>query len=211
MIKLLYEDTRAEVRIDGDFSTSIQMKTGVKQGCLLSPILFNVYIDFVMWQILEQAGAGGVTMSYRLGDLWYSDRGNSDDVKLLALMYADDIAVMCQNIQDLEKFIKTFEKVTQDFGLTMNIKKTYIMSLRQFQKSTCKTKNRIEMANVPFDITIHNQKIEKTEEFNYLGCYVAKDQTQCKDIETRVSKASNDPGKNKNIQSSCTPNTSIRK
>ena len=130
-------------------------------------------------------------MSYRLGDLWYLGRGNSDDVKLLALMYADDIAVMCQSIQDLEKFIKAFEKGTQDFGLTMNIKKTCIMSLKQFQKSTRKTKNRTEIDNEPFDITIRNQKIEKTEEFNYLGCYVSKDQTQCKYIETHVSKASN--------------------
>jgi hypothetical protein len=191
MIKLLYEDTRAEVRIDGDLSTSIQMKTGVKQGCLLSPILFNVYIDFVMRHILEQAGVEGVNMSYRLGELWYSGNGNSDDVKPLALMYADDIAVMCQSIQDLEKFIKAFEKGTQDFGLTMNIKKTCTMSLKQFQKSTCKDKNRKEIDDEPIDIIIRNQKIEKTDEFNYLGCYVSKDQTECKDIETRVSKASN--------------------
>ena len=121
MIKLLYEDTSAEVRIDGDFSSSIQIKTGVKQGCLLSPILFNVYIDFVMRQILEQAGIDGVHMSYRLGDLWYSGHKNTDDVKLLTLIYADDIVVMCQNVQDLEKFIKTFETITQNFGLTMNI------------------------------------------------------------------------------------------
>ncbi|CAF1957530.1 unnamed protein product [Rotaria magnacalcarata] len=60
MIKLLYDDVKAEVRIDGDFSSSIQMNTGVKQGCLLSPILFNVYIDFVMRQILEQAGTEGI-------------------------------------------------------------------------------------------------------------------------------------------------------
>ncbi|CAF4311483.1 unnamed protein product [Rotaria sp. Silwood2] len=190
MIKLLYEDVRAVVRIDGDFSSSIQMNTGVKQGCLLSPILFNVYIDFVMRQILEQAGTEGVTMNYRLGDLWYSGRGNSDDVKLLALMYADDIAVMCQSTQDLEKFIKAFEKITQDFGLTMNIKKTCLMSLKQFQKSTCNSKERTEVDDKPFDITIRNQNIEKVEEFNYLGCYVSKDQTQHKDIETRVSKAS---------------------
>ena len=65
------------------------------------------------------------------------------------------------------------------------------MSLRQLQKSACKTKNRAEIADGPSDINIRNQKIENTDEFNYLGCYVSKDQTQRKDIETRVSKASN--------------------
>ena len=163
MIKLLYEDIRAEVRIDGDLSTSIQMKTGVKQGCLLSPILFNVYIDFVMRNVLEQARVEGVTMSYRLGDLWNSGDGNNDDVKLLALVCADGISVMRQSIQDLEKFIKAFAKDAQDFGLTMNIKKTCVMFLRQFQKSACKTKNRAEIADGPFDINIRNQKIENTD------------------------------------------------
>lgn len=191
MIRLLYEDTRAKVRIDGDLSTDIQMKTGVKQGCLLSPILFNIYIDFVMRQVLQQAGVEGITMSYRLGDLWYSENGNGEDVKLLSLMYADDIAVMCQSIQELETFIKAFERCTQMFGLTMNIKKTCIMSLKQFQKSSCKTKNSKETADEPCDIIIRNQKIVRTDEFNYLGCCVSKDQTQAKDIETRVSKASN--------------------
>ncbi|CAF2091991.1 unnamed protein product [Rotaria magnacalcarata] len=190
MIKLLYKDLKAEVRIDGDFSSSIQMNTGVKQRCLLSPILFDVYIDFVTRQILEQAGTEGITMNYRLGDLWYSGRGKSDDVKLLALIYADDIAVMCQSTQELEKFIKAFEKGTQDFGLTMNIKKTCFMSLRQFQKSTYNSKRRTEIDHETCDITIRNQKIEKTDEFNYLGCYVSKDEAQYKDIETRVSKAS---------------------
>ena len=65
------------------------------------------------------------------------------------------------------------------------------MSLRQLQKSACKTKNRAEIADGPSDINIRNQKIENTDEFNYLECYVSKDQTQRKDIETRVSKASN--------------------
>jgi hypothetical protein len=67
MLKFLYENTSAEVRVDGDFSTSIQMNTGVKQGCLLSPILFNIYIDYVMRRVLEQAKVEGVTLNYRLG------------------------------------------------------------------------------------------------------------------------------------------------
>ena len=65
------------------------------------------------------------------------------------------------------------------------------MSPKQFQKATCETKKRTEIGNIPCDITMRNQKIEIVDEFNYLGCYVTNDQKQCKDIETRVSKASN--------------------
>ena len=97
-------------------------------------------------------------------------------------MYTDEKVVLCQNAQDLEKFIKVFEKIRQDFGLTMNMKKTCIMFLRQFKKTAFKTKNKTEIANVLFDITIRNQKIEKVDEFNYLGYYVSRDEIQCKEI-----------------------------
>ena len=177
MLRLLYEDTKAVVRIDEDFSSTIQMNMGVKQGCLLSPILFNIYIDYVMRRVLEQAKAEGVTLSYRLGDLSYSGHGNGDDVQLLALMYADDIVTMCQNAQDLEKFIKVFEKITQDFGLTMNIRITCIMSLKQFEKTVHNTKNETETNDIPSNITIRDQNIERLNEFNYLGCHVTSDQT----------------------------------
>ena len=98
MLQLLYEDTSAQVRIEEDVSDSFIMETGVKQGCILSPILFNIYIDYIMKQVVQQANVQGVTLTYRLGDFWLSSRGNNNhNVHLLTLMYADDIAVMCQN------------------------------------------------------------------------------------------------------------------
>ncbi|CAF5087404.1 unnamed protein product, partial [Rotaria magnacalcarata] len=41
---------------------------------------------------------------------------------------------MCETTDDLEKFIRSFEKITQKFGLTMSVKKTCIMTLQQLKE-----------------------------------------------------------------------------
>ncbi|CAF4650620.1 unnamed protein product [Rotaria sp. Silwood2] len=192
MLQLLYEDTSAQVRIDDDVSESFVMNTGVRQGCILSPILFNVHVDYIMKQIIKQANVQDVKLSYRLGDFWLSGKGNgSHHVHLLTLMYADDIVIMCDNPKNLEHFIKAFERVTNDFGLNMNIKKTCTMSLKQFNKTIGKHDTKGKAKDVPSNIVIRDQNIETVDNFNYLGCNIANDQTQSKEIEVRLGKASN--------------------
>ncbi|CAF4744704.1 unnamed protein product, partial [Rotaria sp. Silwood2] len=145
-----------------------------------------------MKQIIQQANVQGVTLSYRLGDLWLSGRGNgSHNVHLLTLMYADDIVVMCDSPKNLEHFIKVFERVTNDFGLTMNIQKTCTMSLKQFEKTIEKNETEGKEKDAPSNIVIQDQNIETVNNFNYLGCNIANDQTQAKEIEVRLGKASN--------------------
>ncbi|CAF1113431.1 unnamed protein product [Rotaria magnacalcarata] len=191
MVQLLYEDTSAQIRIDYDVSESFAMNTGVRQGCILSPILFNVYIDYIMKQVIQQANVQGVTLSYRLGDFWLTDRGNgSHKVHLLTLMYADDIVVMCDSPKNLEHFIKVFERVTNDFGLSMNIQKTCTMSLKQFEKTIGKNETNGKEKDASSNIVIRDQNIETVDDFNYLGCNIANDQTQAKEIEVRIGKAS---------------------
>ncbi|CAF2052948.1 unnamed protein product [Rotaria magnacalcarata] len=107
MVQLLYEDTSAQIRLDDDVNESFVMNTGVRQGCILSPIVFNIYIDYIMKQVIQQANVQGVTLSYRLSDFWLTVKGyGSHKVHILTLMYADDIVVMCDSPKNLEHFIK---------------------------------------------------------------------------------------------------------
>jgi len=45
VIQKLYEESNSAVRIDGDTSAWFQVVTGVRQGCILSPLLFAVALD----------------------------------------------------------------------------------------------------------------------------------------------------------------------
>ncbi|CAF1408260.1 unnamed protein product [Didymodactylos carnosus] len=191
MLKLLYTNTKAQVRIDGDFSQTFDIETCVQEGGIPSPVLFNLLFDFIMRKILAEVGVSGVKLAYGNGDFYHSTREAHEDIEILYLIYADDVVAMCTTAADLEKFIRTFEKVTQECGLTMSVKKTCIMSLKQLKEDASrKVIKDQEVDNVKIDITIRNQTVDIVEYFAYLGCFATRDHSQEKEIETRITKAS---------------------
>ncbi|CAF0801605.1 unnamed protein product [Didymodactylos carnosus] len=158
MLKLIYTNTKAQLRIDGDFSETFDIETGIQQGGIPSPVLFNLLFDFIMRKILAEVGVSGVKLAYGNGDFYHSTREAHEDIEILDLIYADDVVAMCTTAADLEKFIRTFEKVTQECGLTMSVKKTCIMSLKQLKEDASrKVIKDQEVDNVKIDITIRNQ------------------------------------------------------
>ena len=48
MIEALYTNTKSCVRVDGNTSDSFQVRSGVRQGCVLAPNSFDVAIDVVL-------------------------------------------------------------------------------------------------------------------------------------------------------------------
>jgi len=52
------------VFFDGASSTSFPINIGVKQGCILSPLLFSAFLDFVMRQSLPELRRWGVKLEY---------------------------------------------------------------------------------------------------------------------------------------------------
>ena len=56
LIRILYMDQRAKVRLDQGQKRSVKTGRGVRQGCCLSRILFNLYSEYVTNKALEQSG-----------------------------------------------------------------------------------------------------------------------------------------------------------
>ena len=104
------------------------------QGGIPSPILFNILFDFIIRRVIKEGGIEGVQFSYGSNDFFHGDKEKYEEFYVLALMYADDLVAVCESADDLNTFIRTFEKVTQEFGLTMCVKKTCILTLQQFQE-----------------------------------------------------------------------------
>jgi hypothetical protein len=192
LLKVLYKHSIAKVKIDGELSDSFEMNTGVMQGGIPSPILFNILFDFIIREVINEAAISGVKFSYGSNDFFHGKNEKHDDFNILALLYADDLLVMCEKISDLEKFISCFEKVTQQYGLTMNIKKTCVMSLQQLKEDQHRKVLKGQVINYDDDININirNQKIETADSFTYLGCTITKDQQHDTEISVRLTKAS---------------------
>ncbi|CAF3398890.1 unnamed protein product [Rotaria socialis] len=191
LLKLLHSKTKARVRINGELSESFEMETGVLQGGIISPMLFNIFFDYVIRRVTEEAGVNGVKLAFGSRDFFNTDKDQFEDLDVVALMYADDLVAISDNATDIERFIRTFEKVTQQCGLTMNVKKTCMMSLKQFKEDDQRRVIKGQEIDIPkFDITLRNENIELVEHFPYLGCIVSRDHSMEKEIETRLGKAS---------------------
>ena len=190
LLKLVHKDSRAQVRVEGELSDSFEIETGVMQGGIPSPVLFNVLFDFIIRKVLEDANISGVRFSHGSNDFFHGAREKRTNIEVLTLMYADDLTAMCNTLSDLEKFIKSFEKVTQQYGLTMSVKKTCVMSAQQFAvDANGGILKDQEVAQPEIGFEIRNQRIQTTESFTYLGCVVSRDQRNDREMQSRLSKA----------------------
>ncbi|CAF4285898.1 unnamed protein product, partial [Adineta steineri] len=183
-------NSKAKVRIEGEVSDSFLIETGVLQGGIPSPILFNLLFDFIIRKVIDQAGASGVQFAYGSNDFYHGPRENYDKCDILNLLYADDLVVMCETTNDLEIFINTFEIITQEYGLVMSVKKTCIMTLQQYEEDQMrKVLKNLEVNHPIIDLNIRNQKIDNVDSFTYLGCNVTRDQRPDKELDIRLRKA----------------------
>ncbi|CAF3123902.1 unnamed protein product, partial [Rotaria socialis] len=82
--------------------------------------------------ITQEASITGIKLAHGNHDSYHSSREKYEKFNILASIYVDDLIPMYNTINDLETFILVFEKTTQQYGLTMSVTKTYIMSLQQF-------------------------------------------------------------------------------
>jgi len=58
IIQKLYEQSYCSVRIDSDTSTWFRVVTGVRQGCILSPLLFAIATDWVLHKTTDNSTGG---------------------------------------------------------------------------------------------------------------------------------------------------------
>ena len=113
LIKNVYMEQEATVRTVYGDTEGFKIGKGVRQGCILSPYLFNMYSECIMRKAgLEEEEAG-----IKIGGL-----------KINNLRYADDTTLMAESEQHLKSLLRKVKEESLRSGLKLNISKTKIMT-----------------------------------------------------------------------------------
>ena len=113
LLRDLYAGQEATVRTGHGTTDWFQIGKGVRQGCILSPYLFNLYAEYILRNAgLEEAQAG-IKISKR---------------NINNLRYADDITHMAESEEELKSLLIKMKEDSEKVGLKLNIQKTKIMA-----------------------------------------------------------------------------------
>ena len=159
IIQQLYENATCQVIHEGKLTEPFFVQTGVRQGCLLSPTIFLIVIDWVMRK---------ATKDRRMGIQWTLTKQLED------LDFADDISLLAHRHEDAQTKLEHVAEEAEKVGLQININKTEVMRVNN---------NRQEA------IQLQGKEIKEADSFTYLGSVVSKDGGTDEDIRNRINKA----------------------
>ena len=184
IIRLFHDDMVGLVLAGSDSSAPFEISNGVKQGCVLAPVLFNLFFTCVLNHALGDLDRG-IYIKYRLdGSLFDLRRLNAKTrtVERLVIdaLFADDCALMAHTEVDLQFIVSKFAEASQLFGLTISLGKTEVL----YQPSPGPT------VQPPPTITIGDTTLKTVEHFKYLGSVISSDGSLDREISARISKAS---------------------
>ena len=109
----LYAGQRATVRNGHGIIDWFQIGKGVRQGCILSPCLFNLYAEYIKRNAgLEEAQAG-IKIAQR---------------NINKLSYTDETTRMAESEEELKSLLMKVKEESEKVGLKLNIQKTKIMA-----------------------------------------------------------------------------------
>ena len=159
IVQNLYYEQEASVRVGNAETETIPFKKGVRQGCVASPDLFNLYQEMIMRVTLNMAGikVGGININN--------------------IRYADDTALIATSQVNLQRLVDRVVVKSNAYGMEVNLKKTECMMMT-------KKENVPECR-----ITIKGEMIKQVNNFKYLGSNITSDGRCVIEMKCRIAQA----------------------
>ena len=168
--------------------------TGIRQGCPLSPYLFDIVMTCVMFDAEEI-----ISSSHCPRNVWSVTR------ELFDLEYADDTVLLAVSKQQMQIYFSAIQEISPKYGLFLNQKKTVLMS--QYTDNT--TPLLFSDATPVREVRTDAQG--KPHCTTYLGVQISSDSSSRLDLKSRLSRASQKYKQMKHIwNSNLTPQQKLR-
>ena len=157
IIRNLYWNQNAAVRIEGEFSEYKQIKRGVRQGCVLSPDLFNIYSETIIRTLGDSPGI----------------KINGETIN--NIRYADDTALIADSKENLQLLLDKVVTESERMGLYLNVKKTECMVVSK------------KGINPTCNLVSKGETIKQVKTFKYLGYIITSDGRCSTEIKRRIA------------------------
>ena len=112
LIKSLYMKQEAAVRTEYGNTEWFEVGKGFRQGCILSPYLFNLYSEYILRRVGFEDN-----IEIKVGGRTIND-----------LRYVEDATVFAEDKEDMRKLLKNLKEENEKVRLMLNLKKTKIMT-----------------------------------------------------------------------------------
>ena len=142
IIQQLYKDSNCQIIHNGTLTDPLAVKTGVRQGCMLSPTIFLMAIDWIM---------RNTTKTSKTGIQWTLTNQLED------LDYADDICLLSHTQEHAQSKLTLLSEQAAMTGMKINVKTTEVMRLNNKQE---------------LPVQLQGDNIKEAEHFTYLGSIV---------------------------------------
>ena len=159
IIQNLYYEQKASVRVGNAETETIPIKKGVRQGCVASPDLFNLYQEMIMRVTTNMAGikVGGININN--------------------IRYADDTALIATSQVNLQRLVDRVVVESTAYGMEVNVKKTECMVMTKKESVPECT------------ITIKGEMVKQVNNFKYLGSNITSDGRCVTEVKCRIAQA----------------------
>ena len=157
LLRNLYWNQNAAVRVANEESMRQEIKRGVRQGCVLSPDLFNLYSEVIMRELVELEGI-------KIGGR------NLNNIR-----YADDTVLVADSEDKLQRLVQALVQASGERGLKMNTSKTKVMIISKGNEGT------------RTHINVNGEELEQVSRYKYLGSVVTEDGRCLEEIKTRIA------------------------
>ena len=108
LLRNLYAGQEATVRTIYGITDFFQVEKGVRRGCILSPCLFNLYAEYIMWNAAVDKAQAGIKIAARI---------------INNLRYADDTTLMAESEEELKSLLMKVKEESKKASLKLNIQK----------------------------------------------------------------------------------------
>lgn len=160
IIKNLYWNQSAHIKINNEKTEEVKILRGVRQGCILSPLIFNLYSEAIFQEALEHIEAG-ILLN---GELINNFR------------YADDTVIFASTAHGLQLLMNQVAETSRKYGLEVNPNKTKVMII---------SKENI----TGVQLTINDRPVERVPTYLYLGSMLNEQWDNSQEIKIRIEKA----------------------